>query len=46
MKLSRRDFFESAALAGAVSAAQAQTTGDRPNILYIIQEDTGPNHAC
>ena len=50
MKLSRRDFFESTALAGAVSLAEssaaAQNAGDRPNILYIIQEDTGPNHAC
>ena len=50
MKFSRRDFFESAGLAGAVTLAErpalAQATGDRPNVLYIIQEDIGPNHAC
>jgi N-sulfoglucosamine sulfohydrolase len=41
MKLSRRDFLGSAAL-----VATAQTAGSRPNILYIIQEDIGPHHAC
>ncbi len=50
MKVSRRSFFESSALAGAAGlvgrAASAQTPGSRPNVLYIIQEDTGPNHAC
>ncbi len=50
MSLSRRGFFERAAVAGALSAAragsQSATPSDRPNILYIIQEDTGPNHAC
>jgi N-sulfoglucosamine sulfohydrolase len=50
MRFSRRDFFESAGLAGAASLAErsapAQTTGQRPNILYIVQEDIGPNHAC
>jgi arylsulfatase A-like enzyme len=47
MQLSRRDFFEGAA-AGALagrSAAAANPAG-RPNILYVIQEDIGPNMAC
>src|SRR5262249_3222726 len=26
--------------------AQVRSAGNRPNILYIIQEDIGPNHAC
>jgi len=50
MNLSRRDLFEGVGLAGALSlsgrSAAAQATGERPNILYIIQEDIGPNHAC
>jgi arylsulfatase A-like enzyme len=33
--------------AGALAAAQTPARpADRPNILYIIQEDIGPNHAC
>src|SRR5438270_13892042 len=50
MKLSRRGFMGQAAVAGALGAANAQTparsAANRPNILYIIQEDIGPNHAC
>jgi arylsulfatase A-like enzyme len=37
---------EQAALAGALSQAPVRAAADRPNILYIIQEDIGPNHAC
>jgi arylsulfatase A-like enzyme len=37
---------ERAALAGALSQAPARAAADRPNILYVIQEDIGPNHAC
>jgi arylsulfatase A-like enzyme len=34
-------------VAGVAAGAQAPTRpADRPNILYIIQEDIGPNHAC
>jgi len=50
MSLSRRGFFETAAAAGALSgawaSAQSNTQSGRPNVLYIIQEDIGPNHAC
>ena len=50
MSLSRRGFFEKAAVAsafgGAWAGAQSGTQSGRPNILYIIQEDIGPNHAC
>jgi Arylsulfatase A and related enzymes len=42
MSFSRRSFLGTAA--GAVSAAQ--TPAARPNVLYIIQEDIGPNAAC
>jgi arylsulfatase A-like enzyme len=46
MAISRRDFFEKgAATVGALRAASAQS-GDRPNVLYVILEDTGPNFAC
>jgi N-sulfoglucosamine sulfohydrolase len=49
--ISRRDFFETAGLAGALSLSESSASaqigpGNRPNILYIIQEDIGPNHAC
>ena len=50
MSLSRRGFFEKAAVAGALggawAGAQSGPPPGRPNILYIIQEDIGPNHAC
>jgi arylsulfatase A-like enzyme len=50
MSLSRRGFFEKAAVAGALggawAGAQSGPPSGRPNILYIIQEDIGPNHAC
>src|SRR6476659_276407 len=47
MKLSRRGFMSGAAGVGALSAAQIKAqSSSRPNILYIIQEDIGPNHAC
>jgi N-sulfoglucosamine sulfohydrolase len=43
MNVSRRGFMMGAAGAGALAGAAASA---RPNILYIIQEDIGPNHAC
>ena len=50
MSLSRRGFFERAAVASALSGARARgqfrPQSGRPNILYVIQEDIGPNHAC
>ena len=50
MSLSRRGFFERAAaasaLSGAWAGAQTGPQSGRTNILYIIQEDIGPNHAC
>jgi N-sulfoglucosamine sulfohydrolase len=54
MKLSRRSFMGRAASAGALGAAgglsgaqrPARPSANGPNILYIIQEDIGPNHAC
>ena len=50
MSLSRRGFIERAAAAGALSGtwagAQSVPRSGGPNILYIIQEDIGPNHAC
>jgi arylsulfatase A-like enzyme len=51
-QLSRRGFMEKAVTAGsaatlAAAAPQAtRSSSERPNILYIIQEDIGPNHAC
>ncbi len=47
MNLTRRTFLESSALSTAAGMAAAQTTGAgaRPNVLYIIMEDTGPQHA-
>ena len=44
MKISRRDLFPAALSAGALSAAQ--TGSARPNVLYVILEDIGPNLAC
>ncbi|HEY3840422.1 MAG TPA: sulfatase, partial [Bryobacteraceae bacterium] len=45
MKISRRGFVGQSL--GAVAAAQTTgRNGSRPNILYVIQEDIGPNHAC
>jgi N-sulfoglucosamine sulfohydrolase len=50
MSLSRRRFFErvaaASALSGARAGAQSGPQSGRANVLYIIQEDTGPNHAC
>ena len=46
MKLSRRNLLESALGGGALVASAAQSSSHRPNILYIIQEDIGPHHAC
>ena len=50
MPLSRRDLFEKGAGAfGALTVAArtaAQSSGSRPNVLYVILEDTGPNFGC
>jgi len=53
MKLSRRGFLEQAAGGGTLVAARAAApwtpaaeTGARFNILYVIQEDIGPQIAC
>ena len=47
MSISRRDLLEKGAGAfGVLTAAAAQTGGSRPNVLYVILEDTGPNFGC
>jgi arylsulfatase A-like enzyme len=52
MGISRRDLFEKGAgalgvLATAAGAgAQTRPSGSRPNVLYVILEDTGPNFGC
>jgi N-sulfoglucosamine sulfohydrolase len=42
MSITRRGFLGHS----AAGIAAAQSSGERPNILYIILEDTGPNLAC
>ncbi len=45
MTISRRGFLGQTA--GAVAAAQSgKGSGNRPNVLYVILEDIGPNLAC
>src|SRR5579863_9299547 len=46
MKISRRGFLGQSA--GAVAAAQTGSlrAASRPNVLYVILEDIGPNLAC
>jgi len=48
VKLSRRGFLEtSVGAAGLAASAQpSKAAADRPNVLYVIQEDIGPNMAC
>jgi N-sulfoglucosamine sulfohydrolase len=50
VKLSRRGFLETSVGAAGLAAAAPQDShkpaGSRPNILYVIQEDIGPNMAC
>ncbi len=49
MEYSRRTFFERSVSAGALAAANRAVSAagsDRPNILYVILEDIGPNLAC
>jgi uncharacterized sulfatase len=49
MTISRRDLIEksvAAFAANSVAAAQTGPAGSRPNVLYVILEDTGPNYAC
>jgi arylsulfatase A-like enzyme len=44
MDISRRGFLEGAVSAGALAAAPQAAR--RPSILYVIQEDIGPQMAC
>jgi len=44
MNVSRRGFLAQS-LAGAAAAAQTNSS-NRPNVLYVILEDIGPNLAC
>jgi arylsulfatase A-like enzyme len=47
MNLSRRGFIGTGIGAATLTAAQQSTaSGSRPNVLYVIQEDIGPNMAC
>jgi N-sulfoglucosamine sulfohydrolase len=50
MSISRRDLLEKGAGAfgvlTAAAGAAAQSGGSRPNVLYVILEDTGPNFGC
>jgi N-sulfoglucosamine sulfohydrolase len=50
MTFSRRALFEKTLTAGAVTAANSllagAPSGPRPNVLYVILEDIGPNLAC
>jgi arylsulfatase A-like enzyme len=47
MSISRRGFLsQSLAAAGAAAQTTASRSGNRPNVLYIILEDSGPNYAC
>lgn len=50
MKLSRRGFLETTVGAAGLAAAAPQDNNrpaaNRPNILYVIQEDIGPQMAC
>ncbi len=47
MAISRRDLLGSlGALTVAGAAAQTGASGNRPNVLYVILEDTGPNFGC
>jgi len=45
MKLSRRGFLEKSVGTGALAAGLA-AAANRPNILYVIQEDIGPQMGC
>ncbi len=49
LKISRRTLLESTLGATALGAAAnpaGAAPGDRPNVLYIIMEDTGPQFGC
>jgi N-sulfoglucosamine sulfohydrolase len=46
MILSRRGFLGQTASAVAAAQTGGQRSGNRPNILYVILEDIGPNLAC
>jgi len=46
VSVSRRGFLEGALAGSALTRASASPQATRPNILYVIQEDIGPNHAC
>ncbi len=45
MALTRRNFLESTTALAATAAQVSAQQGPRPNVLYIIMEDTGPQHS-
>jgi N-sulfoglucosamine sulfohydrolase len=45
MPVTRRDLLSGIGAIGALTAAQS-SRADRPNILYVILEDTGPDFGC
>ena len=46
MQISRRELLASALASGTTAAAAPQATANRPNILYVILEDIGPQLGC
>src|SRR5690242_2814192 len=46
MSLSRRGFIGQSLSAAAAAQTSGVRSGNRPNILYVILEDIGPNLAC
>jgi len=46
MSISRRSLLTQSLTAGTLAASQANRSTERPNILYVILEDIGPNLAC
>jgi arylsulfatase A-like enzyme len=46
MSISRRDLLGALAVTTPGMAAQSSVARERPNVLYVILEDTGPNFGC
>lgn len=46
MNFSRRQVLGSALGAGLAASAESSGAAERPNVLYVILEDSGPNQAC
>jgi arylsulfatase A-like enzyme len=46
MGISRRGFITAAGTMAAAAQSVAQSSANRPNVLYVILEDSGPNMAC